>query len=242
MTLASPSLAADLRRPLVITRGRAQDLPLRLREAGIDVAPTSGTLALYRDAAQASTYLAASAFTPGATSIYALPAVPTTESLSAKWIALWTWIVSGVTYSDRQRVILVGQDLRPRVSVDDLYLEQPDLRHAARLPAGQTTWQPQISAAWDDLIQWLTSAGRSPWLSVDGADLYRLHLLASLARACAAIPSPPDGHYAAAAIRYRREAADALNGLHIEYETEQGISRAVGPSIYPAAPQDRPRW
>lgn len=239
MTLSSQSLAADLHRPLIIVRGRAQDLPLRLREAGVDVTPASGTVALYRDALQSSTYLAPAALTPGATSYYPLPAVPATEALSANWVATWTWIASTVTYSDRQRVVLVGQELRPRVSVDDLYGPEPDLRHPARIPAGQTTHQPQISSAWDDILSDLTRRGRQPWLAIDAGDLYQLHLLRSLARVCGAIPGAPDSHYQQAASRYRREAEAAFIGLSIEYEAEQGTSRAAGPSVIPLAPAGR---
>jgi len=245
MTLHSPTLAADLRRPLIIVRARAQDLPLRLREASGDVTPASGTLALYRGAVQGEAtgdLYVTGAITPGSTSTYALSAVPTTEALSSLWSAVWTWVYGGVTYSDRQRAVLVGQDLRPRVSVDDLYLEQPDMRHPARLPSGQSSWQPQITAAWDEILQQLTATGKQPWLSVDAADLYRWHLLLSLSRCCAAIPGGTDSHYQSAAARYRAEADRAELQVTIEYESNPGTSVSVGPSVIPLAPRGRPAW
>jgi len=242
MTLSSPSLAADLHLPLIIVRGQVQDLPLRLREAGVDVAPSSGTVALYRDAGLTSAYLSPAAITPGSTSYYSLPAVPATEALSALWVALWGWSYGGVAYSDRQRVVLVGQELRPRVSVDDLYPEQPDLRLPARVPPGQSTWQPQISSAWDEILQALTARQRQPWLAIDAADLYRWHLLLSLSRACGAIPTEAGSHYQEAASRYRAEARSAELALTIEYEASPGTSKAVGPCVIPLAPRGRPAW
>ncbi len=241
MTLHSSSLAPDWKTPLIIVRGIAQDIGIRLRDAGSVVTPASGTVGLYRDVGETNAYLSPAALTPGATSTYALPAVTASEPLSSEWVAVWSFVYGGLTYRRRQRAILVGTAIGPRVSDEDLYSEEPTLRHPARLPEGQTSWQPQISAAWVEILNSLTDRGKQPWLAIDDLDLYQWHRKLSLAKACAAIPDD-DGHFGRGASRYRREAAAAEIVCSITYETTPGVNRNVGPSVIPCAPSGRPRW
>lgn len=206
------------------------------------VTPTSGTVALYRDTAGGNTYLAASAITVGTTSIYTLPAIAASEPLSSLWTAAWSVVYNTLIYGFRQRAVLVGSRLTPRVADEDLYSLEPDLRHPARLPTGQTSWQTQVSQAWASILRQLTAAGKRPWLAVDDSDLYEWHLREALAMACAAIPGEQGSHYQAAAARYRQESRRAELECRIEYEDEPGYNRAVGPCIIPAAPIGRPTW
>jgi hypothetical protein len=242
VTLHSSSLAPDWKTPLIIVRGISQDLGIRLRDAGSVVTPTSGTVALYRDVGETDTYLAPTALTPGATSLYTLPAVAASEALASDWVAIWPIVSGALTYRFRQRALLVGTAIHPRVSDEDLYGEEPTLRHPARLPEGQTSWQPQISDAWVEILNSLTARGKQPWLSIDDLDLYRWLKKLSLAKACAAIPDEAGGHYSLAASRYRKEAGIAEVTCTINYETSPGVNRNAGPSVIPCAPRGRPVW
>lgn len=241
MTLHSQSLSPDWKTPLILVRGVAQEIGIRLRDAGAVVTPASGSVSLYRDTLATDLYYSG-ALTPGPTSTRALAAIPATEGLSADWVASWPIVHAGLTYTFRQRAILVGQQISPRISDEDLYTIEPDLRLPARLPAGQTSWQAQISEAWAWIVNSLTARGKQPWLAVDMLDLRGLHLYASLASVCAAIPSPAGGHYADAAPRYRADARRLLLELSIEYEAEPSTHTAAGPSVIPLAPRGRPSW
>lgn len=241
MTLHSQSLTPDWKTRLVVPRGVLWPIGIRLRESGAVVTPSAASVSLYRDTSASSLYVASGALTPGATTEYALT-VASSEALSSDWIAVWAATVATVVYSWRQRVYLVGSPLAFRVDQEDLYGTEPDLRHPARLPAGQTTWTPQILAARDAITQRLTATGKRPWLAVDASDLYQLELAEALALACAAIPSQAGSHYAEAAARHRAEAARLELTLGVEYEDAPSVTRAVGPTMYPAAPVGRPAW
>ena len=218
------------------------DAGLRLRDAGAVVTPDDDpAVSFYRDSGAADLYASGTA-AKGTTSLFPLSAVASTEALSADWLATWALEVSGAAYFFRQRVLLVGTPISPRVSDEDLYSEEPDLQHPSRLPINQTDWSKQILEAWYDVIRELTRRGKKPWLAVDLLDLYRWHLRAALARACGAVPSEAGGHYAEAASRYRHEAREAALVCAIEYEDESQVGKAAGRSVIPCAPLRRSRW
>jgi hypothetical protein len=241
MTLHSTSLAPDWKTPLILIRGVAQDIGIRLRDAGAVVTPASGTVSLYRDTGGSNLYVSA-AVTPGATSTAALSAIPSTESLSAEWIAKWVMVSASLTYTFRQRAILVGTGIYPRISDEDLYTDEPSLQHRTRMPEGQTSWGTQIGEAWAAIICDLTSRGKRPWLAVDDLDLRTWHKYATLAMVCAAIPAEPGSHYATAAERYRHEARNAALTCRIEYEEAPVVHRGVGRSVIPCAPRRPYPW
>lgn len=242
MALASRTLAPDFRLPLLLQRGMAQDVGLRLRDGSSVVTPSSASVSVYRDTGATDLVQTATA-TPGTTSIASLAATSSTEPLSSEWVAVWTWVASTVTYTDRQRVILVGQIPRPRVAVEDLYGGDgvPELRHPARLPAGQTDWAPQVSAAWDEVLRSLTARGKRPWLTVDDSDLYAWHLALSIHHACASIPAAEGDFFARTTREWRERAREALMALALEYEDAPQVHKSAAPWAYPAAPK-RPRW
>jgi len=242
VTLHSQTLSPDFKIPLIVPRGVAWDLGLRLRESGSEVTPDSASVSIYRDTGALDLYVASGALTPGTTTLYAMSAIPSTESLSLDWIAVWTVVHGGNTYPIRQRFCLVGTPLMPRVDQEDLYDDEPDLRQPARMPEGQTTWSQQVGAAWNDIVNTLTRRGKKPWLIVDDSDLYHWHYYAALSKVCAAIPGEAGSHYKEAAIRYRAEAARRELALSVEYEDNPGSRAAIGPSVYPCAPRGRPVW
>jgi hypothetical protein len=242
LTLPSRTLAPDFRLPLILQRAVATDVGLRLRDGGSVITPSSASVSVYRDTG-ATDLVQTAVATPGDTSIASLSATSSTESLSAEWVAAWTWVASGVTYTDRQRVILVGQVPRPRVACEDVYGGDgvPELRHPARLPSGQTDWSPQVSAAWDEVLRTLTARGKRPWLTVDDTDLYAWHLALSVHHACAAVPSAQGEYFHGLTSEWRKRADAAYHDLTIEYEDAPQIRKAAGRTLYAAAPR-RPLW
>lgn len=242
MTVASRSIALDARLPLLILRGQAQDLGFRLRDGGSTITPTSGTVYLYRESGMSNLYTSG-AITPGTTSTYTLGAIPTTEALSADWVAKLVVVYSSITYTFRQRAILVGTLPYPRVDVEDLYGGDgvPELRHPSRLPAGQTSWAPQVSAAWDEILRILTQTGKRPWLAIDDSDLYHIHLLTSLRNACSSVIETT-GYFVGKAAELKRMVEDAWTTLTIEYEDASGYAKTAGRPLIPCAPVGRPRW
>jgi hypothetical protein len=243
MTLHSPSLAPDWKTVEVVRRGSTWPLGLRLRQAGVVVTASATAISvdIYKDTAESTSFASSGAITPADLTEYDL-VTTSTEDLSLDWVARWSYTYAGVTYQERQRICIVGTVPRPRVDPEDLFSEQPDLQHAARLPAGQDDWTPQIVAAWYDMIGRLTRRGKQPWLSIDTSDLYHLHLYMALAKCCAAIPSAAGQHYATKADEYRAESIRRENTLTIEYETDAGTNRSVGPCVIPLAPAGRPSW
>lgn len=243
MTLHSQTLSPDWKVPQIVQRGVTTPLGLRLRDAGtvVTALATAISVDVYTDSGETDLFVSSGALTPADTTEYDLVTTASTD-LSMDWVARWSDTYAGREYTHRQRVCIVGTMLSPRLDVEDLYTEEPDLRHAARLPAGQTSWSPQILAGWYDLIGRLTRRGAQPWLSVDLSDVYQWHLYLSLVRACSAIPSAAGSHYAEAAARYRAEAHRRELQLTIEYETTGGTHTAAGPSVIPLAPRGRPAW
>lgn len=239
MTLLARTLSPDWgQAPEIIERTVAQRLEMRLRAAGAVVAPTSGTLAIYRDVSEDSAYLSPVAYTPGDTSYYSLPAVSSSESLTDQWVEVWTAVSGGVTGRWRRRCWLVGYAPTPRVDAEDLYAVVPELRHPARLPAGQTSWSPQILRAWDTILQVLTGRGKRPWLTIDGADLYAWHQVLSAHLACDAVVSDEGAYFSRRSRELRQDAIRAEQTLRISYEETPTERTAVGPSVISLAPPD----
>lgn len=242
MTLPSRTITPDWGQAAeIIERGQARTLGLRLRQGGVVITPTSGSLTIYRDAGESSIYLSTSALTPGAVSTYDLPAVPTTESLSDLWVSLWSWVVSGVTYRQRRRTFLVGYAPGMRLDDTDLYAVVPELRHPARLPAGQTSWGPQILRTWDAILAALTARGKRPWLTIDQADLFAWHQVWAAAEACSAVPADQGTYLPTRARELRADALRAEANLRIEYEDAQQVRASAGRSVISMAPPDGSR-
>lgn len=238
MTLHSPSLAPDWKIPLLIRAGSTRSAWLRLRQGGEVVTKdcTAISTKVYKDTSASTLFSDSGALTPADTTEF--PITPG-DDLSLDWIARWSWTYGGVTYQDTQRVCVVGQLPVSRVALEDLYDEEPDLRHAARLPQGQADFTPQILSAYYDIIKRLTRRGKEPWKSIDPGDFYEWHKAKSLAKSCGAIPSAAGQHYYEAAARYRALADRLYHTLTIERDDSPGEHRAAGPSVVPLAPSDR---
>lgn len=243
MTLLSPGLAPDWKSPLLIRQGSTRAAWLRLRLAGEVVTDDCSAISVnvYRDTSANNLFDSSGALTPAETTEFDV-VVPSSESLSLDWIALWSYTYDGVSYEERQRICVVGQIPSSRLDQSDLYDEEPDLRLPARLPQGQTDWSPQILAAWYDILDRMTSRDKKPWLLVDSTDLFHWHKYEALYRCCSAIPSAAGTHYAEAAKRYRAEASRRELTLGVEYEDNTGTHKPVGPGVYRAGAKGRPSW
>lgn len=235
MTLPLPGRPSpDWRFADLLEIGVATIASIRVRLAGSVLTPTAATLTTcHLD----GTVYASPVVTLGTTSTATDPATSATQTPDI-WEHRWSLTIGGIVYNFRNPVYVVGSIPAFVIDEEDLYREVSELRHASRLPPGQTDWQPQITEGGYAMIAGLTSDGRRPWLAVDPIDARKWHLAEALARACGTFIS--DGYFQSEAERWRREAKHQAETCRLTYRETPTIHDAQGPIRSGSA--GRPRW
>lgn len=155
--------------PYLLQRGASQtiDCPVRHGSGGGLVAPSSpGSTYVVRK--PGGTPLASVAPAAISSSIATGTVNPSaTEALGAGYTVEWSLEIGGIAYPVRLDAYLCDWVPVCPVSEVDLYSRLPELRH--RVPQSQGPngsgegWQPQIDAAWYELVRRLLSDGAKPW-------------------------------------------------------------------------------
>lgn len=103
-----------------------------------------------------------------------LAATTTDESLSDRWLGIWTLTIGGVVQPDfALPIYLVRRTLQPVIDDTDLVELHSDL--LALLPPDQDTFEDKRGAAFTLLQKELIRAGRRPQLVIDSWALRDLH-------------------------------------------------------------------
>lgn len=175
---------AEQSRPVYLVRGAAQTIeqPWTSGDAATVVAPTSATVTVRNAAGNAAGSPAisgAAATITGSIMTYAITsAILDAETLGAHWQIEWTPVYGGVTYPPIvRRASLCRRDLVCPVSNRSILTVHPEW---TTYPAGQSSWTPQIEAAWDWVCQQIEETGRRPELVVGADTLYRTTLFKAL--------------------------------------------------------------
>lgn len=175
---------AEQSRPVYLVRGAAQTIeqPWTSGDSATVVAPTSATVTVRNAAGSAAGSPAISgsaAAITGSIMTYSITsAILDAETLGAHWQIEWTPVYGGVTYPPIvRRASLCRRDLVCPVSNRSILTVHPEW---TTYPAGQSSWTPQIEAAWDWVCQQIEETGRRPELVVGADTLYRTTLFKAL--------------------------------------------------------------
>ena len=162
--------------PTFIARGVSQSLSLDVyNDAGAQQTASSGTVTIYKGGSVLSGVDTVAVTTTGPPAAYTLGASSTSgESLSDRWLLLWSLTISGTAYTFRQPAYLVRHVLYPTITDTDITDRYDDLDDY--LDSDTTTFQTYRDAAWVVLNRDLIKRGRRPELIIDSYAVAEAHL------------------------------------------------------------------
>lgn len=213
-----------------LERDRENPLRLGVYEAGAVVAPDSGELRVYN----ASNVLLAQNDTSADAGGFAIatvdPAQLTGQTLGAGWRVEWHLMMpDGLTHVFRNGAALCRVRLPQAASIADLLVWHADLNEY--IPPTQTTWQPQGDMAWADILNWIESKGRRPFLVTDSSELRELHEAMWLERVGSALGADGDetNRWVRLEAKWSGRAEKIRDGLTFEYdENDEGRATQGG--------------
>ena len=246
MALSPTSYSLGRRVPLLLVRSGTQTVraPVRRGSTGALVVPNSAIITILRP--DGST-LVSGASAPISSSVAGYTLTPgASEALGAGWTVSWSLTMSdGDMLPWREDAYLCEYVPPCAISAVDLYTTVPEL--AYRVPEAQGSrgtdegWQPQIDAAYDDLLRKLIDDGHRPW-QIRTVSGYHPWLLArALQRCLEAIPTAPGDTWETErrSAHFRMVAADG--GLRIQYADQSSSTHRGGPVISLCSPE-RVQW
>jgi hypothetical protein len=198
----------DLRTPAMLVATGSTAVSLRLKDGVSLVSLTGGTLAVYdaTGAAHSTPAVAESADVLSAT------VTLSGETPGRGWRLDWTATqTGGAVIRLSQAAIVVRLGAVCPVESDDIKRMHPELFGV--YPTGQTSWQPQVDAAWAEVQATLAqTASVSVDRVTDPSVLYPLVLRLALVQACR-IGRGASGKLAELAAMYQAEYAEMLRVL-----------------------------
>jgi len=240
--------------PYLIERGKAQTItaPIRYGTSGSLVAPASGTIQVVQP--DGTDLVAAGTAITVASSMatYDLTAVmlPSTLALGAGYEVRWTLTFGTTVYPTYRQSAYLCEYVPPCViAVSDLYTRLPELR--ARIPQWQgdssrggdgTGWQPQIDAAYYELLQRLLDNGKTPWLIREVTGYREVLLVRALQMCVQAIPHGLDSDWPSVSKDLYFELQRAEARFRIQYSSDDASERRAGGGPIRLCPVGRPSW
>lgn len=212
-----------------LERDRPTVLTAPVYYGGAIVAPTLGTVSIY-DASNNAVVSAAAVTITASVATYTLAAASVTSSAyGAGWRVEWSLTMPDTyTHVYRQSASLVRVKHACPITDADLLDLHPDL--ASYYPSGQTSYQRQIGAVWEDCQSWLERGGRRPYLITDASALRPWVRAAALHIVCQMHAGDGDetNKWARLADMYGAAAITERDSLTLEYdETDAGRSSAT---------------
>jgi len=219
MSLAETIYTARFRSSETIERGRTQTLNCPVFRLGVLVAPSSGTITIYR---ADGTVVASAVPVTIASSIatYSISSGTTAGlSLEEGWLVEWALAMPDlVTHTFRTDAALVRRTLYPVITDADLQRRHSDL--PALLATGVTSYQDYLDEAWATLTNRITAQGKRPYLIIQPSALREVHLMLTLHMVFLdyATSAGDSSRYQALADHYMRAYTEAWNGLRFFYD------------------------
>jgi len=219
MSISETLFSARFRSSETIERGRNQELTCPIYRAGVLVAPTSGTLSIYK--ADGTAVINAAAVTITASvATYALAGSATTSlALEEGWLLEWNLVMSAtVTNVYRNDGALVRRTLWPVVTDADLFQRHSDL--PALLASGTTSYQSYLDEAWATITNRLIAQGRRPYLIIQPSALRDCHLALTMQIIFTDYQTSAGdgGRWQALAEHYQRMYTEAWGQLRFSYD------------------------
>ncbi|NCY01710.1 MAG: hypothetical protein EBX36_02085 [Planctomycetia bacterium] len=246
MTIRAATYAFGRPIPYLLQRGATQtiDCPVRHGAGGALVVPTGGTYSVLRPG---GTPLVSAAPVVVSSSIATGTVTPSAaEALGAGWTVELSLVIGGNAYPVRIEAFLCDWVPLCPVSEADLYLRLPELRH--RVPQSQGErgtgegWQPQIDAAWYELVRRLLSDGARPWTIRGVHGSYDWVLTRALQLCIDAISVGLDESLAERKRQLHFDMQRAAAGLRFQFDEDTAaLRRGQGP-VTRLAPVGRPTW
>lgn len=160
------------------TRGQANRAELRVSRANAPVTLASATYTLINPSG--TTIVTGAATITAGYARYELTSthLPSTAALSRGYMETWAITETGQDPTVHQRTVIVARrGLQPPCAISDL--EDRFSRLSTLKPRDQESWQPQLDAAWGDVLRKLTSEGLYPARLIDPSALFAPHLHAA---------------------------------------------------------------
>lgn len=233
--------------PYFVQRGALQTLtaPVRYGATGALVSPDSGTVTI---TGPSGTIVSAAAVTVSDSQATYDWTPAATASLGSDYEVIWTLVFSTVTYPPfRATAYMTDYMLTPAITVLDLYTAMPELRY--RIPQAQTTdrgdstgWQPQIDAAYYELLRKLLADGRSPWLIREIPGAFDWMLVRAQQKCIAAIEHGPDSSWSQKAKELAFEFRRVDGQLRFQFSEDGANYRRSASPVTSLAPAGRPKW
>lgn len=175
MAATSP-LSARFAGPELLQRGAAQGISCPLYRDGALVAPSSGTISIYR--ADGTQVVAAAAVTVAASIATYTTGTFAGETLGEGWRVEWLLTVSGAVHTFDRQAALCRRRLFPVVTDADLIRRHSDL--VAIRPPDMTSFQDYLDESWVELLHQIRQKGSIPHLVASPEDLRQVHLFLAL--------------------------------------------------------------
>lgn len=165
--------------PEFLERGRDNKITAPIYRSGALVAPTSGTVSIYRqdqsvvvNAATVTIVASVATFTVTAVSIGSL-------ILEDGWLLEWALLMpDGVVHTFRRDGALVRRRLYPVISDIDLLRRHRDL--SALREAGVTSYQDYLDESWCMIENRLIGGGKRPYLVMSASAFRECHVCLTL--------------------------------------------------------------
>lgn len=218
-----------------IERSRANTIKCPVYLNGALVAPTGGTVSVYRE--DGSAVVDAQTVTvSGSVAQYTVSAL-TAESYSDRWQVEWTLTISGTAYIFCNEAALVKKALAPVITDTDLLRRHSDLNDLR--PSGQASFQNYLDEAWATILSRLVQAGRFPWLVMSPSAFREPHLYLTLELIFRDFAGSGDGEnkWAVLAEHYAQKFTEVWKDLTFHYDEDRdGLlsdrRKAAGPTIW----------
>lgn len=232
--------------PYLVERGRAQTLQAAVRygaEASMQT-PTaigSSVTILRPDGSEA---VSDATITLNGSIVEYVFTPASTETLGDGWEILWSIVISGEVYPFRVGAYLCQYVPPCPISVADVLTRLPELR--GRVPQQQgergddVGWQPQVDAAYYELLRELIANGRPIWKLRSALDYYDRVLVRACQLCVSAIAAGPDSSWAQTAKALHFESLAAASKMKLAYEDDAIGVRRSGSPVVRLAPTGRP--
>jgi hypothetical protein len=203
----------DLRNPVMLRRSASTAVAARLYEGTSLVDLTSGTLSVYDETGALHSSPAVTITAEVATASVTLSTVTPARG----WRLDWVLTTASTSYAFSQAAVVSRLGAVCPVTSDDLKSTHPELFGV--YPSGQTSWQPQVDAAWAEVQATLAQANSVTVDTItDSTVLYPLVLRLALVKACR-IGRGASGKLSELAATYEAEYADLLRMLTVSVDT-----------------------
>ena len=207
---------------------RSEILSCRVYRAGALVAPTQAgsTVTIYDENGEAVVTAGAVTVTDSIATYTLLGTVTDDYDPSAQWRIVWSLVISTITYTFDNRLILCRRVPFPVLTEAGIYARVPALDPTGHAPISRRTeYSVTIDDAWIRLTNRLVESGRRIELITDPSVLRECHLLLVLAQVFDDLAARLNESHGIAAAAFRAQYEAAWGSLVLPTDTDDNDGR-----------------